>query len=145
MFCPQCGNATGTSAVQGDSHRAQEDPVDTQKHQQMPTTTEATDDEVADATGRDQAPAPEVAAHSSLAGNVASQPRRESRARVQQAKTAAPGALEGRVWPRMDKVRRASSIMLEEAAYDPSIRFILVAAVLFVLFLVLLLLSKWLG
>ena len=118
--------------------------MDTQNLQQIPTTTAATDDEVADATGRDQAAAPEVAAYPSLAGSAASQPRRDSRARMQQARTTARGALEDRVRPRMDKVRRASSVMLEEATFDPSVRFILVAAVLFLLFLLLLLLSKWL-
>ncbi|MFZ0060547.1 MAG: zinc ribbon domain-containing protein [Pyrinomonadaceae bacterium] len=40
------------------------------------------------------------------------------------------------------KVREISNVMLEEASYDPSARFVLVAAVLFVLFLVILLLSE---
>ncbi len=36
-------------------------------------------------------------------------------------------------------------VVIDQAAYDPSLRFILVAAVLFVVFLVLLILSKVLG
>ena len=36
-------------------------------------------------------------------------------------------------------------VVIDQAAYDPSLRFILVAAVLFVIFLVLLILSKVLG
>jgi len=47
-----------------------------------------------------------------------------------------------RARPRMGKLRKASTVVLDEAAYDPSIRFVLVAAVLFGLFLVLLILSK---
>jgi hypothetical protein len=35
--------------------------------------------------------------------------------------------------------------MIDQAAYDPSLRFILVAGVLFVIFLVLLILSKVIG
>jgi hypothetical protein len=46
---------------------------------------------------------------------------------------------------RVDKIRKASSVVIDQAAYDPSLRFILVAAVLFFLFLFLLILSKVLG
>ncbi len=42
----------------------------------------------------------------------------------------------------LGKVREISTVMLEEASYDPSARFVLVAAVLFVLFLLILLLSE---
>lgn len=53
----------------------------------------------------------------------------------------APEGVRGRV----DRFRRVSSIMIDQAAYDPSLRFLLVAAGLFLLFLVLLILSKVLG
>jgi len=43
------------------------------------------------------------------------------------------------------KLRKGTTIMMGEASYDPSLRFVLVSIVLFVLFLVLLLLSKWIG
>ena len=46
---------------------------------------------------------------------------------------------------RVEKLRKVSSVMIDQAAYDPSLRFLLVAAVLFLLFLVLLILSKVLG
>lgn len=46
---------------------------------------------------------------------------------------------------RVEKIKHVSSVMIDQAAYDPSLRFLLVAAVLFVLFLVLLLLSKVIG
>ena len=46
---------------------------------------------------------------------------------------------------RVDKFRKVSSIMIDQAAYDPSLRFLLVAAGLFLLFLVLLILSKVIG
>ena len=43
---------------------------------------------------------------------------------------------------RVEKFRQISSAVIDEAAYDPSMRFILIAAVLFVLFLLLLVLSE---
>ena len=43
---------------------------------------------------------------------------------------------------RVERFRQMSTAVIDEAAYDPSLRFLLVAAVLFVLFLVLLLLSE---
>ncbi len=43
---------------------------------------------------------------------------------------------------RVEKFRQMSGAMIDEASYDPSLRFVLVAAVLFVLFLALLLLSE---
>ena len=46
---------------------------------------------------------------------------------------------------RVEKLRRVSSVVIDQAAYDPSVRFLLVAAGFFLLFLVLLILSKVLG
>lgn len=45
----------------------------------------------------------------------------------------------------IEKIKHVSSVMIDQAAYDPSLRFLLVAAVLFVIFLVVLLLSKVIG
>ena len=46
---------------------------------------------------------------------------------------------------RVQKLRHVSSVMIDQAAYDPSLRFLLVAAAFFILFLVLLILSKVIG
>lgn len=46
---------------------------------------------------------------------------------------------------RVEKIRQVSSVVIDQAAYDPSLRFLLVAAVLFLLFVVLLILSKAIG
>ena len=43
---------------------------------------------------------------------------------------------------KVDRQRKASTVVLDEGALDPSFRFVVVAAILFVLFLVLLILSK---
>jgi hypothetical protein len=46
---------------------------------------------------------------------------------------------------RVEKIRHVSSVVIDQAAYDPSLRFLLVAAFLFVLFLLLLIFSKVIG
>ena len=46
---------------------------------------------------------------------------------------------------RVEKIRHVSSVVIDQAAYDPSLRFLLIVAVLFLLFLVLLILSKVIG
>ena len=57
----------------------------------------------------------------------------------------APKVHDHSVRGRVEKLRKVSSVVIDQAAYDPSLRFLLVAAVLFLLFLVLLILSKVLG
>jgi predicted RNA-binding Zn-ribbon protein involved in translation (DUF1610 family) len=63
-------------------------------------------------------------------------------AKIQRATTFARD-VEGDVMHRVQKVREISSVVLDEAGYDPSLRFVLVAAVLFILFLVVVLLNKF--
>ena len=52
-----------------------------------------------------------------------------------------PDGVKGRV----EKLRHVSSVVIDQAAYDPSLRFLLVAAAMFLLFLVLLIFSKVIG
>jgi len=66
----------------------------------------------------------------------------DSRINVEGATLIPPGALQESIRPRGEKLRKVSSVVLDGAAYDPSFRFVLVAAVLFVLFIVILVLSK---
>ena len=56
-----------------------------------------------------------------------------------------PKVSEDGVRGRVEKLRKVSSIVIDQAAYDPSLRFLLVAACFFLLFLVLLILSKVIG
>ncbi len=63
------------------------------------------------------------------------------RDKIQRATTLARD-VEGDVIHRVQKVREISTVVLDEAGYDPSLRFVLVAAVLFILFLVIVLLNK---
>ncbi len=70
--------------------------------------------------------------------------RERTRETLQRASTRARGALEGNV-KRVEKIHQVSSVMFEEAHYDPSLRFVLVALGLFVVFVILLILSKVMG
>jgi hypothetical protein len=79
------------------------------------------------------------------AGADGSPAEHHSKVSVHRATAAARDVFEDNVLPRVEKLRHVSSVVLDEAGYDPSLRFVLLAVVLFVLFLVLLLLSKWLG
>ena len=46
---------------------------------------------------------------------------------------------------RVEQIRKVSSVVIDQAAYDPSLRFLLVAAAFFILFVVLVILSKVIG
>lgn len=74
--------------------------------------------------------------------------RERARERLHRASSAAShvarGALEDNV-KRVEKIHHVSTAMIEEATYDASLRFVLVALGLFVIFVVLLVLSKLMG
>ena len=70
---------------------------------------------------------------------------REAGGRVQE-RAASVGASAGRNFrPRVEKLREASTIVFDEASDDPGLRFVIVAVVLFMLFLLILLFSYILG
>lgn len=70
--------------------------------------------------------------------------RGRTRETLHRASNVARGAIEDNV-KRVEKIHHVSTVMLEEATYDPSLRFVLVALGLFILFIVLLVLSKVMG
>jgi hypothetical protein len=70
--------------------------------------------------------------------------RGRTREKLHRASTAARGAIGDNV-KRVEKIHHVSTAMFEEAHYDPSLRFVLVALGLFVVFVVLLILSKVMG
>ena len=72
----------------------------------------------------------------SVGSSVRSQTKR------QRVADAARDMVAGNVLPRVEKIRQVSSVVLEEAsAIDPSLRFVLIAVVLFLVFVALLLFS----
>jgi uncharacterized Zn finger protein (UPF0148 family) len=70
--------------------------------------------------------------------------RERTRETLHRASNRARGAIEDNV-KRVEKIHHVSTVMLEEATYDPSLRFVLVALGLFVVFVILLILSKVMG
>jgi membrane-bound ClpP family serine protease len=63
----------------------------------------------------------------------------------QRVTAAARDVVEEKLSPRVEKLRHASNTMLGEAAYDPSLRFVLVAIIILILSLLLLLLNYLIG
>jgi hypothetical protein len=70
--------------------------------------------------------------------------RERTKERLHRASTAARGAIGDNV-KRVEKIHHVSTVMFEEAHYDPSLRFVLVALGLFLVFVILLVLSKVMG
>lgn len=77
-------------------------------------------------------------------GKVRDAPVGKVRDKIQRAGNLARD-VEGDVIHRVQKVRQMSIVVLDEAGYDPSLRFVLVAAALFLLFLLIMVLNKVIG
>jgi hypothetical protein len=136
MFCPECGKPLANTAREAEQPAAAV-VSKTTVPQSAPTSVELA------ATAAD----PETSA------NKADQPdestarhgvRERTREGLHRASHAARGALEDNV-KRVEKIHHVSTAMFEEASYDPSLRFVLVALGLFVVFVILLVLSKVMG
>ena len=151
LFCPECGKAlvteerVETNEVQSqpvvsraDHGAAESDAVsdvpDTQPRGGEPPKGEtpnlASDEIAPSTTNPSRAPRPGA--------------RERTRKTLHRASNVARGAIEDNV-KRVEKIHHVSSVMLEEAHYDPSLRFVLVALGLFLVFVLLLVLSKVMG
>jgi len=87
----------------------------------------------------------ETAAKETVASAIIERPRTaKARETLHRASTVAKEALEDNV-KRVERIRQVSSVVLEEAHYDPSLRFVLVALAVFLIFVILLVLSKVMG
>jgi hypothetical protein len=75
-------------------------------------------------------------------GTPGDPPASEAQGKVHRAASLARN-VGGDVVQRGQKLREMSSVVWDEASYDPSLRFVLVAVVLFVLFLVVVLLNRF--
>jgi hypothetical protein len=132
MFCPECGKAM-TAAAQTESSAVAE-PVVTSE-EQTPEAVElaaVAPQTVATTTDKPSEPA------------VPHGARERTRERLHRASNVARGAIEDNV-KRVEKIHHVSTAMIEEAHYDSSLRFVLVALGLFVVFIILLVLSKVMG
>ena len=134
VFCPQCGEPVKRRDSGAAAQLTSPGEVAIAEVEHPPTTPEDVPDRTLPLTRTGS---------QNAAGPMARLPT--TRERIHGAAASAREMLADDVAPRVDKLRRMSSVVIEQAAYDPSLRFILVAAVLFILFLVILVLSKWIG
>lgn len=116
MFCPQCGN-----------------PI---KQQSAPTSISLSDTIID--TPPPETLRPDLAATQPLSAVVPPKPPVTPRPII-------TPTTDRSVRGRVEQIRKVSSVVIDQAAYDPSLRFLLVAAAFFILFLVLLILSKVIG
>lgn len=132
MFCPECGAAlteTGTGNAGGANAKPAREKV---------------------GAGDSGQSATQVAAAAPLEASGKSAPderprvRERTRDTLHRASSVARGAIEDNV-KRVEKIHHVSTVMLEEATYDPSLRFVLVAVGLFLVFVILLILTKVMG
>ena len=135
LFCPNCGRPRSRSVLAAPEPTVE--PVALERAPAEEVSSNETGSHEAKVSPT-RSPAPESA------GSAARSQSRGARDKLQRASTAARGTLEENV-KRVEKIRHASSAVIEEASYDPSLRFVLVALALFVVFVVLLVLSKVMG
>jgi hypothetical protein len=165
FFCPQCGKALRKAgATAGDSDPAAGGPAAEAAGEGPPRvapeprrTASIIFPQGTEAGGTQHAPSPApeppAARRPSSEGRrrtaeiIALRPEDEeaSRRRRRGVTAAAREAVEEKLTPRVEKLRHASNAMLEEASYDPSLRFVLVAVAAVLLSLLLLLLNYVLG
>src|SRR5882762_5138247 len=133
MFCPECGQTLTQSSANIKPPRDEETPKPAVTDNEA-AATRAMLLETANVSTENQ-PAAAVSKHGTY---------EKARDSLHRASSATREALADNV-KRVEKIRHVSSVVLEEATYDPSLRFVLVALGIFVVFLVLLLLSKVMG
>jgi len=158
LFCPECGQPLVTGEIP-ETNIVTENAPATDEIQSQPVVTRADDNasRVSDATS-EQPKVDEPRDHVTpklQSDEVASPPadsskgprpgaRERTRETLHRASNVARGAIEDNV-KRVEKIHHVSSVMFEEAHYDPSLRFVLVALGLFLVFVLLLVLSKVMG
>ena len=167
LFCPECGKPLSEKPAEPKASEAVESltssPQPPETDETSDATAEVTPDVASDETP-DVTPDAEVEPSSSVQPAIAKTSaatvdtdesvtavhRRgeKTRERLHRASDIARGVGRGVIEEpakRVEKIRQASTVVIEEASYDPSLRFVLVALGLFVLFVVLLVVSKVMG
>jgi uncharacterized Zn finger protein (UPF0148 family) len=135
FFCPQCGKDLTQLHPDFSATIVESAPPETKRD-----TTELIDPATAKESPAKIAPR-EAAPPKSRKPLIGQQALGKMGAGIQKA-THVARDVEGNVVHQVQKLRDVSSVVIDEASYDASLRFILVAVVLFILFLVILVLSK---
>lgn len=140
FFCPQCGKDLTQLHPDFSATMVESAPPETKKRD----TAELIESEIPGNPPAKVVPEglpPDFSPAKSRKTPIGQQALGKMGARIQKA-THVARDVEGNVAHRVQKLRDASSVVIDEASYDASLRFILVAVVLFIVFLVMLFLSK---
>ena len=140
FFCPQCGRplqgSENETAALHDTHDIVRDVTLTEADFQAQPQPKSPPIVIAPAAQPVQPAKPKKQQAQRAKGEVG--------ARIQRATDKARG-VEENVAQRVQKFREMSSVVIDEAGYDPSLRFVLVAAILFVLFVLIVLLNRFIA
>jgi hypothetical protein len=142
-FCPQCGWQTvapKTESIHDKADPPKRSPAGGGKVKSELTTT-SEDNKRAAAGERDNSinsVSQRRLSRPTMFANHEGAPKRHTVVNV------ASDAVKDGLLPKVEKIRSASHAMLDEAADDPSFRFLLVAAAIFIVFVILLFISNFL-
>jgi len=140
LFCPECGktltNGSGEKSVDLRPEATPEKPAAASAAHSVASAPDAKAE-----VGETKA---KVDAGDKSPGDQPQGARERTRGTLQRASSMARGAVKDNV-KRVEKIHHVSTVLLEEATYDPSLRFVLVAVALFVVFVILLILTKVMG
>lgn len=139
MFCPECGKPLATSDEEQSPDQVQA-TVPEQSVRNVDADTRSNPSEQKLAAG-DQHQTDETTKSPRSERHGAREKTRET---LHRASSVARGAIEDNV-KRAERIHHVSTVMLEEASSDPSLRFVLVALGLFIVFVILLVISKVMG
>lgn len=143
MFCPECGQPlTGSEPATPTETEVASEIAPQSNVSVQPEPTPATD--LHPDASISEAPSPDSAAPPEAREKMRHGARERTRETLHRASNVARGAIEDNV-KRVEKIHHVSTAMFEEATYDPSLRFVLVALALFIVFVILLVLSKVMG
>ncbi len=174
-FCPQCGNRMAGAATEGENHPppaatmtgASDEPRPSARSSSSSSSSSSTlVEEAARVAATLNDKLPPLSEETPASGNHKSAPEREreppetreeaatettqgaqaeARGRIGRRAATVGASVGENLRPRVEKLREASTVVLDEAADDPGLRFVIIAVVLFLLFLFILVLSYILG
>ncbi len=142
QFCPQCGKPLKKSSSDAlPAAKASEVQPSGRIDRELKTTPLAPTPTMLESASQDAPSNVESKTAIETAQEVSPAAKDEKHAKKNRVKQAARGVVQENVRPRVEKLRKASNVVIEEVAIDPSLRFILIAVLIFIIFITLLLLS----
>ncbi len=144
QFCAQCGKQVKKNKSRSNSAVSSAEPKQTKRAEKELKTTPLTPLKPAAEPAKESTPnvnAPALVDTLDGKHGLQSVWVDEKQAKKHRVKDAAREMVQENVRPRVEKLRKVSNVVLEEAAIDPSLRFVLIAALIFIVFVTVLLLS----